>query len=108
MRKEGLEEKVRSEASGQSSGRVHRIGKGKHKGRYVELEREKEDLIFTVLGEFGTQIVPSLGGTPGPLHNQIPEPDRTVDNSTIWAPDFSRTHFEELLFSEKPGEGLDA
>jgi hypothetical protein len=59
---------------------VHRIGKGKHKGRYVELEREREDLIFTVLGEFGTQIVPQLGGTPGPLHNQIPEPDRTVDN----------------------------
>lgn len=104
IRKEGLEEKVRSEASGQRSGRVHRIGKGKHKGRYVELERESEDLIFTVLGEFGTQIVPQLGGTPGPLHNQIPEPDRTVDNSTIWAPDFSRPYFEELLFSEKPGK----
>src|SRR5215510_12161344 len=48
MRKDGLEEKVRGEAMGQSSGRVHKIGKGKYKGRYVELERESEDLIFTV------------------------------------------------------------
>ncbi|MET0533259.1 MAG: immune inhibitor A domain-containing protein [Steroidobacter sp.] len=103
MRKQGMEEKVRGEASGQSSGRVHRIGKGKYKGRYVELKREKEDLIFTVLGEFGTQIHPRFGGLPGPLHNQIPQPDRTVDNTTIWAPDFSKAYFEELLFSEKPG-----
>lgn len=103
IRKQGMEENVRAEASGQSSGRVHRIGRGKYKGRYVELRREKEDLIFTVLGEFGTQIHPALGGAPGPLHNQIPEPDRTVDNSTIWAPDFSRTYFDELLFSGKPG-----
>jgi immune inhibitor A len=103
MRKQGLEEKVRAQASGQFAGRVHRIGKGQHQGRYVELEREKEDLIFTVLGEFGTQIVPQLGGTPGPLHNQIPEPDRAVDNSTIWAPDFSRAHYETLLFSRDEG-----
>lgn len=115
MRKQGLEERVRAEATGQvssqltgqsfgQSGRkVHRIGRGKYHGKYIELERESEDLIFTVLGEFGTQIIPQLGGTPGPLHNTIPEPDRTVDNSTIWAPDFSKTYFEQLLFSEKPG-----
>lgn len=113
MRRMGLEEKVRSEAQsssqlsgqafGQGSRGVHRLGRGKYKGKYIELERESEDLIFTVLGEFGTQIHPVLGGLPGPLHNQIPQPDRTVDNSTIWAPDFSRTHYDELLFSEKPG-----
>jgi immune inhibitor A len=115
MRKQGLEERVRAEATGQVSSqltgqsfgqggrKVHRIGRGKYQGKYIELERESEDLIFTVLGEFGTQIHPALGGLPGPVHNQIPEPDRTVDNSTIWAPDFSRTYFEQLLFSEKPG-----
>jgi len=105
MRKEGLEEKVRGDAASgtQSSRRVHKIGKGRHKGRYVELERESEDLIFTVLGEFGTQIHPALGGAPGPLHNQIPQPNRAVDNSTIWAPDFSRSYFEKLLFSEERG-----
>ena len=104
MRKQGLEEAVKGEASGgQRAGRVHKIARGKHKGRYVELARESEDLIFTVLGQFGSQIHPALGGAPGPLHNQIPQPDRTVDNSTIWAPDFSRSYFEKLLFSEEKG-----
>lgn len=103
MRRQGVEEKVRAEAAGLRSSSVHRIGAGKHQGSYVELERESEDLIFTVLGEFGTQIHPSLGGLPGPLHNQIPEPNRSVDNSTIWTPDFSRAHFEALLFSDEEG-----
>jgi immune inhibitor A len=103
IRKQALEEKFRGEAAGLRSTGVHRISTGKHQGSYVELERESEDLIFTVLGEFGPQIRPSLGGTPGPLHNQIPEPDRSVDNSTIWAPDFSRAYFEKLLFSDEEG-----
>lgn len=98
-RKAGLEEAVKSE----TFGRVHRIARGKYKGRYVELKREKEELIFTVLGEFGTQINSQIGGAPGPLHNQIPQPDRTVDNTTIWSPDFSRAYFKDLLFSEKKG-----
>jgi immune inhibitor A len=33
----------------------------------------------------------------------IPQPDRTVDNSTIWVPDFSRNYFKDLLFNEAPG-----
>lgn len=108
IRKQGLEERIRGLASGQRSAAttaagVQRIASGKHQGAFVELEREKEELIFTVLGEFGTQIVPQLGGLPGPLHNQIPEPDRSVDNSTIWAPDFSRAYFEKLLFSGEEG-----
>jgi len=110
MRRDALAEKIRGQASGQrvaagaqTTGGVHRIAQGKHQGQYVELEREKEELIFTVLGEFGTQTVPQLGGLPGPLHNQIPEPDRNVDNTTIWAPDFSRDYFQELLFSGAEG-----
>ena len=35
--------------------------------------------------------------------NQIPEPDRTVDNTTIWTPDFTPDYYENLLFSEAPG-----
>ena len=38
--------------------------------------------VFTILSEFGDQGSGKLGTTPGPLHNQIPEPDRAVDNST--------------------------
>ncbi|HET6682776.1 MAG TPA: hypothetical protein VFG75_03695, partial [Gaiella sp.] len=60
------------------------------KGQYVQLTREGEDSIFTILGEFGDQIYPALGGDEGPVHNAIPEPDRSTDNTTIWAPDFSQ------------------
>ncbi len=81
------------------------------KGQYVELAFEGEDQILTLLGEFGEdQPDPShdhgaLGvidhnGTPGPLHNQIPEPDRSVDNTTIWEPDFSQAYYDELLYDE--------
>ena len=74
------------------------------KGQYVELAREGEDSILTVLGEFGDQIHPVTGGTPGPLHNQIPEPDRSTDNTTIWAPDFTQAHYTDLLFADAAGE----
>ena len=55
---------------------------------YFEFPVNRTDKIFTVLAEFG--------GT-GPLHNQIPEPDRTTDNSTYWVPDFNEVHFDELF-----------
>ena len=80
------------------------------KGQYVELAREGEDSIFTLLVEFGPQqathnhgIVIAHGGTPGPLHNAIPQPDRTKDNTTIWSPNFDRAHYQQMLFSDGPG-----
>lgn len=72
-------------------------------GRYVELEREDEDSIWTVLGEFGDQVHPSYGGDPGPLHNTIAQPDRNFDNTTIWEPDFSQAYYLDLLFNDAPG-----
>jgi immune inhibitor A len=73
------------------------------KGQYVELAREGEDSIFTVLGQFGNQVNPTYGGSAGPLHNEIPQPDRTVDNTTIWASDFSQSYFTKLLFDDSAG-----
>jgi immune inhibitor A len=73
------------------------------KGQYVQLVRESEDSILTILGEFGTQIHPVTQGTPGPLHNQITKPDRSVDNTTIWADDFSQSYYNDLLFDDAPG-----
>src|SRR5690606_20265385 len=32
------------------------------------------------------------------LHNQIPEPDRSVDNSTVWRADYSREYYQNLYF----------
>jgi immune inhibitor A len=82
------------------------------KGQYVELAREGEDAIWTVLAEFGTQAAThnhgALGtinhaGAAGPLHNQIPQPDRTKDNTTIWTANFDRPHYLDLLFDEGAG-----
>ena len=86
--------------------------KGKHSVQFVELERKGEDTIWSVLMEFGNAQathnhgafgVINHGGTAGPLHNAIPQPDRKVDNTTIWAPNFDKSYYENLLFSEKPG-----
>lgn len=68
-------------------------------GRYVELSREKTDKIFVILAEFGDKVDPQYGGTPGPLHNQIAEPDRTTDNSTAWQKDYNAQSFQDLYFS---------
>ncbi len=82
--------------------------------QYVELGREKTDKIFVVLVEFGNERHPDYPdqdtdpNTPGPqtfdgpLHNQIPEPDRSKDNSTIWQEDYSRQHYQDLYFSDDP------
>lgn len=87
--------------------------------KYVELGREKTDKIFTILVEFGDQVddttmydpdgagpeapIKKYGGTPGPQHNEIAEPDRKVDNSTDWQADYNQQHFQDLYF----GEGKD-
>ncbi len=86
------------------------------KDQYVELARETTDRIFVILAEFGNERHPSYpdqdtnpnipGPTvfDGPLHNKIPEPDRTVDNSTVWQPDYNRAHYERLYFGTERGD----
>ena len=79
-------------------------------GQYVELQRERTDKIFVVLAEFGDQrdpnypdqdTNPDIEGPAtfdGPLHNAIPKPDRTQDNSTVWQPDYSQAFFQNQYF----------
>lgn len=93
---------LQAKLNGKTSGPVAEVARG----QFVELERQGEDTIWTVTGEFGDLESPFgilQGGALGPRHNQIPEPDRSVDNTTIWAPDFSASYYEDLLFSEAPG-----
>ncbi len=66
-------------------------------GEYVEFPVERSDKILTLLGQFGTANVPAQGTDPGPLHNEIAEPDRAVDNSTEWTPDFNKAHYDEMF-----------
>ncbi|MFE9564452.1 immune inhibitor A domain-containing protein [Streptomyces sp. NPDC006487] len=88
--------------------------------KYVELGREKTDKIFTILVDFGDQVdntttfdpdgpgpkpaVPKYGGNPGPMHNQIAQPDRAVNNSTAWRKDFNRAYFQDLYFGTGKGK----
>jgi immune inhibitor A len=81
MRQTAMEAKL----NGKAYGRTHEVARG----QYVELERLGEDPVWTVLGEFGDFP-----------HNNITEPDRSVDNTTLWVDDFNRDHYMDLLFSE--------
>lgn len=74
--------------NGKAFGRTHEVARG----QFVELERVGEDSILTVLGEFSDFP-----------HNNIAEPDRSKDNTTIWVPDFNQQYYLDLLFSEEPG-----
>ena len=76
------------------------------KGQFVELAFEGEDQILTLLAEFGELQAnthpshPAHGGPAGPSHNEIPEPDRSVDNTTIWEADFSQPYYDALLYDK--------
>ncbi len=86
--------------------------------QYVELSRETTDKIFVILAEFGDERHPDFPDkdtdpdTPGPQRfdgprvNEIPEPDRRVDNSTVWRADFSRSYFQDLYFGT--GDGVES
>ena len=75
------------------------------KGQYVEYAVNREESIFTILSDFGTTVkAATTGGTPGPTNNQIAAPDRTLDNSTNWSPNFNKSHYQDLMFG--PGESF--
>src|SRR5690349_24364579 len=93
QRAKGFEAKV----NGKTNGPVAEVARG----QFVELAREGEDSIWTVIADFGPADHPApilFSGVPGPVHNQIPAPNRSVDNTTIWTSDFSEAYYENLLF----------
>lgn len=79
-------------------GDKNRKGKGDGKTKYVNYPVDREEDIFTVLVDFGDKVNPATGGTAGPVHNQIPEPNRKQDNSTYWLKDFNRQHYLDMMF----------
>jgi immune inhibitor A len=86
-----LEKALEARLHGKAYGKTHEVARG----QYVELEREGEDPVWTVLGEFSDFP-----------HNNVPEPDRAVDNTTIWTADFSRDYYMDMLFAE--GDGVNS
>jgi immune inhibitor A len=99
-----------------SRSQLKAIKSKKQKDQYVELAQERSDKIFVILAEFGDKRHPDFpdqdtdptvaGPTTfnGPLRNQIPEPDRTKDNSTIWQKDYNRQHYQDLYFGTGKGK----
>nr|WP_309235697.1 immune inhibitor A domain-containing protein [Streptomyces sp. TRM64462] len=117
-RRTALERVLRGDARVEQRGGSRVVRLDDHK--YVELGRERTDRILAILVEFGDLVddttlydpdgpagpkppLVKYGGTPGPRHNGIPEPDRTRDNSTDWRPDYDRAHYERLYFGTGPG-----
>jgi immune inhibitor A len=104
----------KTRGGGETNRRVARAGQD----QYVELSNERTDKIFVILAEFGNDRHPNYPdvdsdpATPGPttfegpLHNAIPSPDRTKDNTTVWQPDYNQAHYQELYFGE--GKGVES
>jgi immune inhibitor A len=90
--------------------RVVKVGRHGKKDQYVELSRERTDRIFVILAEFGDERHPSypdVDSDPntagpatfdGPQRNKIPQPDRRVDNSTVWQADYNAKHYRDMYF----------
>ena len=96
----------RTQGSGVSNRAVAKSGTD----QYVELSRERTDRIFVIVAEFGNDRAPgypdvdSDPNTPGPttfdgpLHNKIPQPNRALDNTTVWQADYNAAHYRDLYF----------
>ncbi|MEV5914413.1 protease [Streptomyces sp. WAC 01325] len=99
QREEALKQVISGDAkvTKREGSQVVQLKSKKGDSKYVELGREKTDKIFTILVEFGDKIS-EFGGTAGPAHNQIAEPDRALDNSTAWKKDYNQKHYEDLYF----------
>jgi len=78
-------------------------------GQWVQYGTQDTDQLLTFLVEFGDQADPRFPDAPasGPRHGQIPEPDRSVDNTTYWEPDFDREHYLDMFFDAR-GDGGDS
>jgi immune inhibitor A len=112
-----LKGKIKPEnRNGSIVAKVGRTSRGRD--QYVELSRERTDRIFVILAEFGNErhpdfpdvdsdpTIPGPTTFEGPLHNSIPEPDRSKDNSTIWQADYNRDHYQQMYFGT--GNGVES
>src|SRR5574338_64656 len=82
------EQALQAKLNGKAKGKTKEVARG----QYVQLSREGQGMVWTVLGEFADL-----------KHNQIPAPDRAVDNSTYWVSDFNKAHYDDMLYSQKAG-----
>ncbi|WP_258060391.1 MULTISPECIES: immune inhibitor A [unclassified Arthrobacter] len=104
LNQQAVEKVVRGEAPVQNRGGSKAVQVAP--GQWAEYGLEDSDQILSFLIEFGDQVDPRFPeSTPGPLHNQIPQPNRSADNSTYWLPEFDREHYMDMFFNPQ-GESL--
>ena len=100
-----VKSKDKAERHATAAGVTKDKGRKKDKGpkgrtKYVQYDVNREASVFTILTDFGDQTIPVAGGEAGPVNNEIPEPDRANNNSTIWDDNFGRDHYLDLMFGE--------
>ena len=67
--------------------------------KYYEASVTGTGRLFTILSEFGDQgSRQARHRRPARCTAQIPEPERPVNNSTHWSPDFNTAYYEDLFF----------
>ncbi|MCX4978347.1 immune inhibitor A domain-containing protein [Streptomyces sp. NBC_00620] len=97
---------LQGEATAETKGSSKRIEYAE--GKYSETSRTT-DRVFVLPVEFGDAVDTTYGGLAGPSHNEIAEPDRSVDTSTVWTEDYSPAYYQRQLFgtaSAKTGDTL--
>jgi immune inhibitor A len=107
LREKALERRLRGDD--RARGKVAKVGKN-----YVELAREDSDRIFVVIADFGNARHPSFCDAgeacafppdgsaatyDGPARNSIPQPNRRIDNTTLWQADYNRAHYQDMYFN---------
>ena len=55
-----------------------------------------------------TRTSPGPPRSTGPLFNQIPEPDRSVDNSTDWNAHYGKAYYQDLYFGNGSVTGTES
>lgn len=98
VRQVALQQKLRTGARGS----VLRVGED----QYAKVAETGKDKIFVVLAEFGRKEhsaypdgASDAQRVNGPRHNQIPRPDRSVDNSTLWQRNYDQAHYQDMYFN---------
>lgn len=86
--KELKETALQAKLNGKAYGKTKEVARG----QFVELAREGEGTIWTVVGEFADF-----------QHDNIAQPDRAVNNTTMWVPDFNRAYYLDMLFNDASG-----
>ena len=110
MQRELREKALEAKLNGKANGKTHEVARG----QFVELARETTDKVFIIIAEFGNTrhssfcdfgsscVFPADGSAltyDGPLHNSIPQPNRSLDNTTLWQADYNPAHYDNMYFN---------